>query len=185
MRSKGSPPPPVPTATAAPGWLTIDEIAAATGLNRSSVSRRVVKFEADGLVSTRVVGGRKLVDRTSYDRACALSIDATQATNASGRKRRDDPAEPREPHALASAQARRVQLQADLLDMRLKELKASLIPADEVGDAMATAAGAMARVLETIPAHSDELAAAIVKDGVAGARAFLKAWSVTSARGSP
>ena len=58
--------------------------------------------------------------------------------------------------------------------MRFDELQGSLLPVDEVREAMEKAATALVRVLEAVPAHAADLAAAVAKDGEQGARRFLK-----------
>ena len=102
-------------------WMTADDLAKATELSRSTVTRHIKKFETNGLVSVRVMGGLRKVDKVAYDRACAISLDEVQALNGSARKRlREGAASPREPHALAGAQARKTKIQGDLLSDALR-----------------------------------------------------------------
>jgi DNA-binding transcriptional ArsR family regulator len=155
------------------GWMSVDEIAEATGLNRSSVSRRIAKFERAGLVTVRRIGGKKRVERDVYDRAVILAVDAIQSLNAAGRKRSKVGAQGNM-RDIAAAQAQKVSLQADLLEIRLAELRRNFLPSHHVGEAMALASGALLRVADTLPNCAAELAAAVAKDGAAGARAFLK-----------
>jgi hypothetical protein len=50
---------------------------------------------------------------------------------------------------------------------------------------MEACAGAIVRAIEQMPARAEEIAAAVAKDGAAGARGFLHAWRMTSASCSP
>ena len=62
---------------------------------------------------------------------------------------------------------------------------AKLIPVEGVSRAMEACAGAIVRAIEQMPARAEEIAAAVAKDGAAGARGFLHAWRMTSASCSP
>jgi len=149
-------------------WLNIDVLAKAAGLNRSTVGRRVARFDREGLVTVRRVDGRKMIEKGAYDRACEISIDAVQSINASGRKRAKGKRPAGDPGELAKEQARRARYQGDLLELRLAELRRTLIPAAEVEEAMARAMGELVRVLNAMPNRAPEIVAACERDGGGG-----------------
>ncbi len=138
------------------GWVSIDELAKAAGLNRITVARRVAKFEGEGLVLVRHIDGRKMVDKGSYDRACEIALDISQSLNASGRKRANAGTSAGNSSALALAQARRTALAADILEMRVAEMRKTLLNADEVAGAAARAGASLARGLDALPTKAEE-----------------------------
>ncbi len=165
------------TEDAADGWVSIDDIAKSAGLNRTTVARRVAKFEGEGLVLVRHIDGRKMVDKGSYDRACEIALDISQSLNASGRKRANAGTSAGNSSALALAQARRTALAADILEMRVAEMRKTLLSADEVAGAVARAGASLARGLDALPTKAQDFATVVTHEGVQGLRAALKAYA--------
>ncbi len=158
-------------------WMSVSEIAASKNLARQSVSERVARLEAQGLVSTRPGKGRqKLVNLAEYDRAVGETTDGIRSINGCGssppsvplsQPSGDDP-------VLAREQARRVSYQADIAKLDLDERLKRLLPADEMAAAIGEAAEIIVRCIEQLPTRADEVAAAVGKEGAIGARTILK-----------
>jgi hypothetical protein len=75
---------------------------------------------------------------------------------------------------LRDHQARAAQYTADLKFLDLEERLGRVVPLAEVEEAAAKCAEATVRVIERLPTYADTIAAAVGKDGPAGARAKLK-----------
>jgi len=157
--------------------MSISDIAALKNLTRQSISERVSRLEAQGLLSTRPGKGKqKLVNLAEYDRAIGATGDAIRAMNAGvvaappfprGHENGDP--------VLAREQARRVSYQAELSRLDLDERLKKLLPVEGVVSAISTCAEGIIRAIEQLPTRADELAAAVGKDGAQGARVALKA----------
>ncbi len=84
----------------------------------------------------------------------------------------EDDAEPNG-RGLAFEQARRVGYQAELARLDLEERTRKLLPVAEVRDATTACAERLVHSWEQLSLRAEENAAAVAKDGVAGARSFL------------
>jgi DNA-binding MarR family transcriptional regulator len=160
-------------------WVSVSDLAARKGVTKQTIAEKVSKLEAGGLLETRPGKGRtKLVNLAAYDRAIGSTGDAVREMAAATKAAMQAPAAPTvtdgsEP-VLAKEQARRLAYQADLAKLDLDERLGKLLPIDDVEAAMVRCAEALTRSLDQMPTRADELAAAVAKDGVNGARAFLK-----------
>jgi hypothetical protein len=177
-------------------WLSISDLARAIGRDKGGVSRRVARFEAQGLLKT-IVGnvGQKLVNRAEFDRVALATVDAIQEANGraaspvdrmaaetNGRRRAtaspvaaadmgDASVGPR----LATEQARKTMLAADIAQLQLDELRGSLVRVADISAGAAMQGETLARRIDQmLPEWADELAAVVAKDGTAGLRAALK-----------
>jgi DNA-binding Lrp family transcriptional regulator len=155
-----------------PLMMSVSDIARAKGVSKEAVSKRVKRFEADGLLQTETRGQQKLVPLAEYDRLVGETTDF-------GRVRR--PAEPpaarrstAEDPVRAVEDARRARYQADREEIELKKLLGAIVLTDDVERAMTRCAEVMVRAIDTLPRRAEDLAAAVAKDGVPGARAVLK-----------
>ena len=155
-------------------WVTISELARLRAVDKAAISRRVKRYEADGLMQTRPgKGGTKLVSVAQFDRAAGQATDAVRELNGTGAAVAS-PAVPGDP-SLARQQARRAGYDADLKQLELEERLGKLLPVADVEHAMVACAQELVRVIEQMTARAEECAAGVAKDGVLGARAFLKA----------
>ena len=146
-------------------WVSVSELARRLGVDKGPVSRRVARFEAQGLIETKAgERGAKLVDLESFEKAVEETEDAVRAANGAGRS---DP-------VLAKEQARKAALQADMAQLDLDERLGRIVTTESVQHAMADCAEALVRVIEQLPGQAEELAGAVAREGVEGARAFLK-----------
>ncbi len=154
-------------------WISISELARRRGISRVSAKERVDRLEAQGLVETRRDGNRRLVEMAAFDRAVGetgvaakeLAVDTAQGRGGQhAREYRD-------------AQTERAQYEAQLKALDLAERKRLVLPiGGEHGVEAATRkiADAFARDMERLTRYADELATAVSKEGVAGARRILK-----------
>ncbi len=154
-------------------WVTCAELARRKNISRQAAAKRVAALEADGKIRTRREGSKRLVDLAEYDRAVGEVGDAVK--EAAAETRRD--AGNNSP-ALRDAQTDRARYEARLKALDLAERQGNLLPiaGDHGAAAAVTRCGlAIARETDGIIRHADEIATAVSKDGVAGARRVLKA----------
>lgn len=160
-------------------WVSVSDLAARKGVTKQTIAEKVARLEAQGLLSTRPGKGRaKLVNLAEFDRAIGETGDAIREMAAASARSPAAPT-PVVPDGadpiLAKEQARRVAYQADLAKLDLDERLGKLLPVEHVTAAMLRCAEALTRALEQMPTRADDLAAAVAKEGVTGARAFLRA----------
>jgi DNA-binding MarR family transcriptional regulator len=158
-------------------WLTISELAKREGVGKPTISERVKRLEADGLVKSKPGRGRqKLVNLAQYLVATNKAGDAAKQLAADTRAEADapQPPEPGGDPTYRAAQTRRAQLDADLKEIELAQKRGELLPVADIEDAAGKFAEAIVRVLDRIPTRADEIAAAVGRDGTTGARAKLK-----------
>lgn len=164
-------------------WIAVSELARQKGVDKAAISRRVTRLEAQGALQTRSgAGGTKLVNIAAYDRAVGQTADAIRTMNGTGSPPPPPPAPaPRSPDdagadpVLAREQARNASYQAELRRLDLEERTGKLLPVEAVAAASRACAEKIIRAVEQQPSRADEIAAAVGKDGVAGARAIEKA----------
>ena len=177
-------------------WLSISGLARAIGRDKGGTSRRVNRMVEQGLLETRVGNaGQKLVRRAEFDRVALATTDAIQTANGraaspihrmaaetNGRHRAaaspvaaadmgDASVGPR----LATEQARKTMLAADIAQLQLDELRGALVRVADISAGAAMQGETLARRIDQmLPEWADELAAIVAKDGTAGLRAALK-----------
>jgi DNA-binding MarR family transcriptional regulator len=158
-------------------WLPITDLAKARKVSKQALSKRVLRLEGQGLVTTKTgARGQKLVNVGEFDRAAVDATDAVGAQN--GRKAKappmgdgdDDPFSP----VLAREQARKVAYQADIAKLDRDERLGRLLPIENIAVAAAQCAEALNRMIDQLPGRADEIAAAVAKEGVSGVRALLR-----------
>lgn len=159
-------------------WVSVSDLAARKGVTKQTIAEKVARLEAQGLLSTRPGKGRaKLVNLAEFDRAIGETGDAIREMAAASARTSTPVVQPAPDGAdpiLAKEQARRVAYQADLAKLDLDERLGKLLPVEHVTAAMVRCAEALTRALEQMPTRADDLAAAVAKEGVTGARAFLR-----------
>ena len=160
-------------------WVSVSDLAARKGVTKQTIAEKVARLEAQGLLSTRPGKGRaKLVNLAEFDRAIGETGDAIREMAAASARPSAPVTQPAPEGAdpiLAKEQARRVAYQADLAKLDLDERLGKLLPVEHVTAAMLRCAEALTRALEQMPTRADDLAAAVAKERVTGARAFLRA----------
>lgn len=153
-------------------WESVAEVARRKGITRQSLNERVDRLEADGLLTVRREGRSKLINVAEFDRVVGEVGDAVKEAAAVTRAEIETGAS--ESPALRDNQARAARYAADLKFLDLEERLGRLVPVAEVEDAAQKCAEATVRVVDRLPTYADAIAAAVGKDGPAGARAKLK-----------
>ena len=154
-------------------WLSISEIARDRGKSRQAIAKRVDSLVEAGKLQTRPgPNGTKLVHLAQFDIAVGETGDAVKEAAAETRAESEGSAD-KNP-ALRDHQARNAQYTADLKFLELEEALKRLVPVSEVEDAAIKAAEATVRIIDRLPSFADAIAAAVGKDGPAGARGKLK-----------
>jgi hypothetical protein len=127
-------------------WLNISGLARSRGVDKSGVSRRVARFEAQGLLQSRVGPNRtKLINAVEFDRLAAGAVDGGAP-----------------PPSLAShpillrEQARRAAAVAELTEMTLAQRRGTLLESADVFAALATCTQAIDEALEQSLARAAE-----------------------------
>lgn len=154
-------------------WVTCAELARRRGVSRPAITKRVDQLEADGKVVTRREGRSRLVDLAGFDRAVGETGDAVKEQAAATVRETAAKASP----AMRDAQTERAQYEARIKALDLADRRKQVLPiAGEHGiEAAATRIGlALARDLDAMVRHADDVAAAVGKEGAAGARRILK-----------
>jgi len=182
-------------------WVTYAELARRRGVSRAAITKRVNRLAAERRIETRAEGSSRLVELASFDRAIGEVGDAVKALAAEtvrarrgGRRPEDGAADmswpagspgdegkgresSRMPGTLAAAQTERAQYEARLKALDLAERQRLVLPiGGEHGvETAVTAIGiALARDADGLARYADDIATAVSKDGVAGARRVLK-----------
>lgn len=161
-------------------WLSVSELALRKGVKKQTISEKVARLEGQSLITTRAGKGRsKLINVAEYDRAIGETGDAVRelafASRVSSRDSSytpgvDDP-------ILAKEQARNAAFTADLKKLDLEERLGLLVPVEDVTASMVQCAESLTRSIDQLSSRADDLASAVAKEGVTGARTFLKAMS--------
>ena len=167
-------------AAAAPEWLSITALAVRDGVSKQAISKRVLRFEAEGLVSTRHSRhGDKFVNVAEFDSAIADGFLPQQQSADTVRERRFEesaPARLGDP-TLTDAQTAKVLAESEIRKLDLAERRRLTLPIGGehgVEAAMTRAAGEIARALDRIPARSADVTAAARKEGEHGVRRLLR-----------
>lgn len=156
-------------------WMTVSDLSRAKGVSKQAISKRIDRLEAQGLLESRQ-GPRntKLVNVAQYDRAAGEATDAVRELNGTGAVRaqayKPDEGDP----ILAKQQARRAAYEADLKGLDLNERLGKLLAIEDVEAAMVRCAEAVVRKIDQLPMKAEDNAAAVARDGVQGARGFLR-----------
>lgn len=158
-------------------WLTITALAKREGIGKSAASEKVIALESDSLIKTKRGRGRqKLVNLAQYLMAIGKTGNAAQelaAETRAGADADDLPAAADQP-TYRAAQTRKLQFEADLAELTLRQKLGELVPVADVEDAAAKVAEVIVRAIDRLATHAEAIAAAVGKDGVPGARAKLK-----------
>lgn len=167
-------------------WVTYAELARRRGVSRAAITKRVNRLAAERRIETRAEGSSRLVELASFDRAVGETGDAVKAIAAEtarvrrGGGRPDDAGgaeQGRMPGTLAAAQTERAQYEARLKALDFAERQRLVLPirGEHGVETAVTAIGiALARDADGLARWADEIATAVSKDGVAGARRVLK-----------
>lgn len=151
-------------------WVTCAELASRKGVSRQAASKRVSQLERDGKIQTRREGKNRLVDLVAYDRAVGEVGDAIKEQSAAAAREKATP-------ALRDAQTDRARYEARIKALDLAERMGGVLPIGGkhgVEEAVKEIGMALARDADGLMRYADEIATAVSKDGVNGARRVLK-----------
>jgi biotin operon repressor len=151
--------------------LSIAQLAERDGVSKPNVSRRVKQLRALGLqVELDGQGRVAAVNAVQYDEL---------------RKRTDDPSKAQAPVRTASlappigesydeALRQKTWTEAERARLKLLEEKGELVRVDRLADALSAAGERIVRAVDKVLMNTDDLAAAVAKEGTSGLRAALK-----------
>ncbi len=155
-------------------WITVADLARRKGITRQSVSERVKRLAADGLLNVRQEGRSKLINLAQYDRAVGDVGDPAKEAGRDTKAADADPSVDPKNSAYRDATTRDRQYSADLKYLELQERLGKLVPLAQIEEAAIRAAEATIKIVDRLPSRSDDLASAVARDGGAGARAVMK-----------
>jgi DNA-binding IscR family transcriptional regulator len=159
-------------------WVSVSDLAARKGVTKQTIAEKVAKLEKAGLLTTRPGAGRKkLVNVAEYDFAIGRTRDALREMGAATKaeiKAQSPPAPTSSVLNLSEQQAQRLFYQTEITRLELEERQGKLRRVEEIEHGMARCGEALVRAIDQLPSRADDLAGAIVRDGVVGARGFLK-----------
>lgn len=168
-------------------WSSISDLAIRKGVTKQTLAERVSRLEAQGRLTTRPGKNRsKLVNIAEYDRAVGETTDLSHAAGAAtkrmvetGSRGDDDDTAPLPAGTSASSvytqeQARHMAYKASMAELDLNERLGKLIPFDDLAKSAQRVAEMLVRQIDQVITRADEVAAAVARDGVQGARAALK-----------
>lgn len=154
-------------------WVSLSDLARRRGISRASAKERVDRLEVQGLVETRREGKLRLVELAAFDRAIGAAGDSVKDLAAATARGLREP----ELNAYRDAQTVRARYEAQLKALDLAERRRKLLPIDgEHGIAVAAGkiGAVIAREMDGLVSHADDLVTAVGREGVAGARRVLK-----------
>lgn len=156
-------------------WVTCADLAKRRNISRQAATKRVAQLESEGKIQTRREGKSRLVDLAAFDRAVGEVGNAVKEQAAdTSRGKSSSP-------IMRDAQAERAVYDARLKALDLAERQRQLLPIagpHGIEAAAAAIAATLARDLDGLIRYADEVATAVSKEGVAGARRVLKEISV-------
>lgn len=154
-------------------WMSVSAIAVRKGVTKQTISERVAKLVEAGKLSTKPGKGRaKLVNLAEYDRIVGETTDLSRLQGAET-KAGQDGAATRDP-TFSKHQADRAGYEAELKRLDLEERLGKLRNVEEIEAAAIKCGELVVRALDDKLLKVEQLAAAVAKDGVAGARRLVK-----------
>jgi hypothetical protein len=155
-------------------WVSVSALAGLKGVAKQTISEKVARLVGDGKLETRPGKGKaKLINVAAYDRALGETTDLARQQGAATKQAATDPATPRDP-TFTKHQADRAGYEAELKRLDLEERLGKLRTVEAIEDATVTCGETVVRLIDQLVLKADEIAAAVAKDGVTGARTALK-----------
>ncbi|TGQ69528.1 hypothetical protein EN805_10545 [bacterium M00.F.Ca.ET.162.01.1.1] len=156
-----------------PVWKSLSEIAAMRGVSKVAIKKRVDRYEAEGLLTTRRNGRERQVDLAAFDKAIGNVGDAyrEQAAETVREEKTAETSGP--PSALRDAQTEKAQWEARRSALDVSERLGKLVPVAEVETAMVRAGEAIVRAIEQLPSFAGEIMTA-AKEGEPALRRKLR-----------
>jgi len=156
-------------------WVSGSELAKLKGVTKQTVSEKIARLVDAGKLEVRPgKGNAKLINVAAYDRAVGEITDLSRQQGAQTKAAATDTATPRDP-TFTKHQADKAGYEAELKRLDLEERLGRLRSVDEIEAAAIVCGETIVRLVEQLALRADEIAAAVAKDGVTGARSALKA----------
>lgn len=160
-------------------WLSITELAKFRGVGKSTISEKVADLVAAGLVQTKPAprGRGKLVHLASFLRATNATGDASKELVAAIKAPPADDGDDASPRdsSYRLEQERAKRLEADMRELDLAERRGDLVSIKRLASVAESVAGKIVAAIEQLPSHAEDMAAAVARDGTAGARMQYRA----------
>lgn len=171
--------------------LSVSELASLKGVTKQAISKRLTRMVEQQLIGTQRRGREITVSLAEWDKVAGEITDPAKLIGAEtsaqlrggGRRIEDETAKNlADPNAKADPTytqqlTRKAQFEADLKEMELKRQRGELLAIEDVRKAMEYCAELMVRDIDQLANFAEEVAAAVSKSGVPGAREILKAKS--------
>lgn len=177
----------VTDAPAADGlWVTVGQLAEMKGISHPAVSKRLRRYQEQGLLTARRDGTRTLVNLAEWDTVTAENTDPAKIAGLETSRRlagqEAQAARPAVPFGgadgdpvYAREQARKAQYDADLKKIELDRQLGRLVEVHAVEAAIVASAEVLVNAVDQLPSAADDLAAALAKGGVPALRDALRA----------
>lgn len=176
-RGKSKPP-------ADPDLVTPAQLAVQLGISPQTLDHRLKKYERFGLEVMRDQRGHRTLSKAEFLQYDENHRDLGMSAVGRGISRGDDDDDGDQPDGddvppgdmtYAQAQLRKIKLDADLKEIAKGQKLGELLSIDDIEDAMSKISEVLVRNIDSIPSKADDIVAAVRADGVAGARAALRA----------
>ena len=155
-------------------WMSFSALALQKNVTKQTISERVSRLAADGKLEIRPGKGKsKLVNLAEYDRVTGETTDLSRQQGARS-KIGDDAAPASRDPTFTQHQATRAGYEAELKRLDLEERLGRLRSVEEIEASAIKCGEAVVRIVDDKVLRAEELAAAVAKDGVVGARRILK-----------
>lgn len=126
-------------------WVSVSDFARQQRVTPQTMGERVRRLEADGKITTRREGNKKMVLQAALEEALQINGDAVRE-NAS-QVAQDAPKDP----ALRDAQTRRAEIEADRAKIRLDQERGLVRPVADIEATAIDVAGGILNELEKLP----------------------------------
>lgn len=144
------------TATVDGVWLPVSELARRKGISKQAISKRVARFQDQGLLSTKTgERGAVLVNLIDFDRVAGETTDFAREQGG----RWPDPAMTAPDSSAVSytkSQAEEKRYKAEMARLDLEERLRKVLPVAEVEAAMVRAAEIIVRIIDRLPTRTDD-----------------------------
>lgn len=156
-------------------WVSGSELAKLKGVTKQTVSEKIARLVEAGKLEVKPGKGKaKLVNVAAYDRAVGETTDLSRQQGAATKAASSGEGAQRDP-TFTKHQADKAGYEAELKRLDLEERLGRLRSVEEIEAAAVACGEAVVRLVDQIVLRADEIAAAVAKDGVMGARTALKA----------
>lgn len=153
-------------------WISVSALAVCKGVTKQTISERVARLVDAGKLEVKPGKGRaKLINVAQYDRAVGETTDLSREQGAQTRSGSETAARD---GTFTKHQADRAGYEAELKRLDLEERLGRLRTVADIENATVTCGETVVRLIKQLVLSADEIAAAVAKDGVTGARNALK-----------